>query len=422
MTGRPLPPATLRRRVAMALLVAGVASLHLLAADAVVPWGGGGGSNGIRRIEVAFVQVLQPSAPPVAAPQPLRSAVRPKRASVVARAEAAASEPRPAAPVPQPADLEPAAAVAESPASAAEPLLAAAPTASVSASASASSSVSASASASTSSPAEPAPPEPVIAAAATSALPAAAASAAEATDAAGAAFDWPLSTRLTYRLTGNYRGPIEGRASVEWLRQGPRYQVHLSVSIGPAFAPLITRRMVSDGELSASGLVPRRYDEETHVVLRGPRRRQMTFDDDVVRLANGTVVARPQGLQDTASQFVQMTWWFTMHPDRLRPGGHFDVPLALPNRVEPFRYEILDAEAIETPVGTLGVVHLKPRRVAQRSGDLIAESWIAPTLQYLPVRILIRQDEETWLDMILERLPEQGAATSATGAAVTARP
>ena len=50
---------------------------------------------------------------------------------------------------------------------------------------------------------------------------------------------------------------------VEWIRVDDRYQVHLDVIVGPEFAPLVTRRMTSDGEIAASGLAPRRYDEET---------------------------------------------------------------------------------------------------------------------------------------------------------------
>ena len=67
------------------------------------------------------------------------------------------------------------------------------------------------------------------------------------------AFEWPPSTRLSYRLQGNYRGPVEGTAQVEWLRQGSRYQVHLRTAIGP----VLSRHITSEGELGAQGLVPR---------------------------------------------------------------------------------------------------------------------------------------------------------------------
>jgi len=226
------------------------------------------------------------------------------------------------------------------------------------------------------------------------------------------AFEWPPSTRLSYLLTGNYQGPVEGQAKVEWRLAGERYQVALEVGIGPPFAPLVTRQIQSDGVITATGLEPRRYDEQTHVVLRSPRRLSIVLDADRVLLPSGRQVPRPPGVQDSASQFVQMTWLFTTQPARLLAGSTVEVPLALPRHVETWTYEVLGATTLETPVGAIDAVHVRPRRPPRPPGaspDLVAEFWVAPTLQYLPVRILIRQDEETYVDLHLERLPQQAA-------------
>lgn len=222
------------------------------------------------------------------------------------------------------------------------------------------------------------------------------------------AFEWPRSTRLSYRLSGHYRGPVEGQARVQWLREGTRYQVHLDVGVGPAFAPLVSRRMTSDGDIGPQGLQPRRYDEETKVALRDARRLTMHFDGQRVRLANGSEVPQPAGVQDTASQFVQLTWLFTTRPDLLQPGQSVPLMLALPRRVDDWVYDVVGSERLYTPAGEIDAVHVRPRRPA-RAGDLTAEMWVAPSLQYLPVRFIIRQDAETFVDLLLDRLPQQAA-------------
>jgi hypothetical protein len=224
-----------------------------------------------------------------------------------------------------------------------------------------------------------------------------------------AALEWPPSTRISYRLTGYYRGPIEGQASVEWLRSGTRYQVFMDLGIGPSFAPIMSRRVSSEGEITDQGLRPRRYDEETRVLLRDPRRLVVQMDAERVRLSNGGDVARPPGLQDSASQFVQLTWLFTTQPELLQRGRSIEMPLALPRSVEPWTYDVLEAETLDTPAGPVPAVHVKPRREPKPGGDLTAEIWVAPSLQYLPVRILIRQDADTWIDMAISRLPDQAA-------------
>jgi hypothetical protein len=227
--------------------------------------------------------------------------------------------------------------------------------------------------------------------------------------AAPQAFEWPPSTRLTYILTGNYRGPVHGQASVEWLRSGSRYQVHMDLSVGPSFAPLMSRRVSSEGEITPEGLQPRRYDEETKVALRDPRRLSVFLDPDLVRLANGRELPRPVGVQDSASQFVQLTWIFSTQPQRLQPGQSVELPLALPRLLESWIYDVLEPETLETPAGPVETMHVKPRRGSRAGAELTAEVWVAPSLQYLPVRIVIRQDAETHIDLQIDRLPEQAA-------------
>jgi Protein of unknown function (DUF3108) len=259
-------------------------------------------------------------------------------------------------------------------------------------------------------PAAPAVPAAVPAATPAPAAPAAVADAASAA-ASAPVFEWPPSTRLSYRLTGYFRGPVQGQARVEWLRSGTRYQVHLDVSVGPEFAPLMSRRISSQGQITEQGLKPERFDEETRLLWRDARRWRIEMGPDLVRLAQGQPWARPAGLQDTASQFVQLTWLFTTQPALLQAGQTLPLPLALPRRIQLWQYEVGASEWLDTPAGPVQAVHVRPRPdaadEASRGGDLVPEAWFAPSLQYLPVRIFIRQDGENYIDLRLERLPQQ---------------
>jgi hypothetical protein len=245
------------------------------------------------------------------------------------------------------------------------------------------------------------PPQPATVAAAASA------------PASAAAFEWPPSTRVSYKLSGNYRGEVVGNAQVEWVRAGNRYQVHLDVWIGAQVAPLVGRRMTSDGELSERGLTPKRYDEETRALFRELRRRTIVFDGERVLLPNGKQLPRVDGMQDAASQFVQLTWLFTTQPQLLQVGQRIEVPLALPTNVDRWAYDVVEKVMQDTPFGPVETFHLRPRRELRPNRDLVADVWFAPTLQYLPVRLLIRQDEATYIDLMIDRLPQQEAAASA---------
>jgi hypothetical protein len=349
------------RRTGWLALVAAVTALHMALLPTVWPVRLGEGAADPRRperLQVSFVQTLRPSEPPTRRLPPVQAAARRAAQAAIEPAEPAASAAALGAP-----ELPP---LAELPPELMNPMPS---------------------------------PMPVEAAAVAMSPAASAAVSADAT-----AFDWPPSTRLSYRVIGDVQGPVEGQARVEWLRQGLRYQVHLDLSV----ALLASRRISSDGLITPAGLAPRRYDEETRIVLREPRRVAIDFGDELLRMADGRMLPRPEGVQDSASQFVQMTWLFNARSDLLQPGQSVSFPLALPRRVDTWTYDILASEPVATPAGLLPAVHVKPRREAG-GGDLTVEFWVAPSLQYLPVRLAIRQGRGVTLELLLERLPEQAA-------------
>lgn len=341
---------------------------------------GDGESPMPHRIEVAYVDALAPAAPP---PRQAPGAPARSKSSRARPPPLPASAPAPAVPMPEPV-----------PEPVPEPIAAVAPPARDSA-------------------AIPLPAPDVAAPMAMAAAEAPVVPSVPPASAPGAdavPFEWPPSTRLTYVLTGNYRGEVHGSARVQWVRQGPRYQVHLDIAIGPSFAPLISRRMTSDGELGAQGLTPQRYDEATRLPFQQARRSSVVFTPEQVTLANGSQQEALPGVQDAASQFVQLTWLFTTRPELLRAGNTVTVPLALPRRVGRWVYDVLGQERLATPIGELDTFHLKPRLGERPPGnELSAEVWYAPNLQYLPVRIRIQQDADTFIDLLIDGAPMQAA-------------
>ncbi len=328
------------------------------------------------RLTAAFVRALQPATPPpVGRPPAAVPAVLPAPAPGAAPAAQAPSTP---ASAPEPSASAAVASAASAPAATVEPASAAsAPLLPLVATASAASAVSAAAAASAPGDFQPGP-------------------------------EWPASTRLDYKLRGNYRGAVTGRARVEWLRDGRRYQVHLEVAVGPGFAPLIARTMSSEGVLTPQGIQPERFDEDTRVLLAARRRLTLQFLGPELVFPNGRREWAPAGVQDAASQFVQLTWLFLTGRETLAAGREVRLPLALPRKLYAWRYVIEGEETLETPMGPLAAWHLRPL-VENTGSDLRAEVWLAPSLQYLPVRLMIRQDEQTWIDLMLQSAPLQAA-------------
>jgi hypothetical protein len=255
---------------------------------------------------------------------------------------------------------------------------------------------------------EPVPAETQVAAATPTAPAAAtvtesvtpAATSTSSTGTATAALDsWPRDTRLNYRLGGRFRsGDLYGDARVQWQRDGARYQVRVDVDV----TLLATLVMTSQGEVTPEGLAPQTYEEQ-----RRGRPRGLRLGEREVVLANGNVVRRPDGVQDTASQFVELSHRFATGRERLEVGRSVSFWMARPGAVDLWTYDVVERELLKTRLGEVAAFHLKPRPIANPRGNITAEMWFAPSLQYLPVRIRVNMGDEAHLDLLVESIEQR---------------
>jgi hypothetical protein len=212
---------------------------------------------------------------------------------------------------------------------------------------------------------------------------------------------WPADTRLSYRLTGYYRGDLYGSARVQWQREKSRYQVRVDLSM----ALLLRIAMISQGEVTDTGLLPSAYEEQ----FPGGAQR-MVFDGGYVRFQDGTLLLQPQALQDTASQFVDLSHRFSTGRDVLKVGAEVRVWLARPQGMALWTYDVIEEDTLQIPeLGPVSAFHLRPRPIANPRGTITAEIWFAPGLQYLPVRVRISLGAGNFVDLMVERI-EQGVA------------
>lgn len=214
---------------------------------------------------------------------------------------------------------------------------------------------------------------------------------------------WPADTRLSYLLGGNYRGELTGDARVQWQRDGARYQVQVDLDIG-WFVSVV---MTSQGNVTPAGLYPTAYVE----TLRS-RRRAAQLGDEHVTLHEGARVLRPVGVQDTASQFVELAWRFQTGREKLEVGRSVTFWMARPGGVDRWTYHIVGEETLHLPRhGPVQAFHLRPEPIAQPRGNIQAEMWFAPALQHLPVRIRISlgsdRFSEHFVDLLVDTIEQR---------------
>jgi hypothetical protein len=227
-----------------------------------------------------------------------------------------------------------------------------------------------------------------------------AAAPASAPGASATADTWPADTRLNYRLGGQFRsGELHGSARVQWQREGERYQTRIDIDV-TLLASLV---LTSQGEVTPQGLFPRAYEE-----LRRSGPRAARLGDTSIVLNDGRGTLRPQGVQDTASQFVELSHRFATGQEALEVGRSVSLWLARPGGVDLWTYDIVGRETLQsTELGSIDAFHLKPRRITNPRGNITAEMWFAPSLQYLPVRIRVAMGDATYVDLVVEKIEQK---------------
>ncbi len=186
---------------------------------------------------------------------------------------------------------------------------------------------------------------------------AAAASSPASASAAAAADSWPADTRLNYRLGGHFRsGDLHGNARVQWQRQGDRYETRVDIDV-TLLASLV---LTSQGEVTPQGLFPRAYEELRRSGPRGAR-----LGDETITLDDGRSVPRPPGVQDTASQFVELSHRFATGQEALEVGRSVSFWMARPGGVDLWTYDIVGRETLQTPAARPGR-RLPPQAAADR--------------------------------------------------------
>ena len=204
-------------------------------------------------------------------------------------------------------------------------------------------------------------------------------------------------------MTGNYYGAFQGTAQVQWQRLYTGGQARYQFKLQLKADMLPAKSLTSQGLITENGLVPQVYEE-----LLSHRRDVRIGTHDII-LNNGQHVPRPDDVQDFASQVIELAHRFATGQVQFTPGGSVHLWIARTTGVDEWVYDMLGRDTIVLPHlgGTVQTIHLKPRRLNRPDSPLSIEIWLAPDLQYLPVRLLITQGVGKSADLRVDTIRQE---------------
>ncbi|MEY4652938.1 MAG: hypothetical protein RI884_1519 [Pseudomonadota bacterium] len=205
--------------------------------------------------------------------------------------------------------------------------------------------------------------------------------------------------RLHYEVTGHARErPVSGRAELAWQHDGQRYEAHLEQD-GEGLA---RRRQHSAGHLTPQGLAPQRYAERTR------HEEAVHFERDTQPTGRAAVAGRavfsanrpPAPLQpdaqDRLSLLLQLGARIAARPRAYPAGSWLEIQAATTREALVWRFQIEGTEELQLPGGHQTTLRLVRLPVGEFEPRL--EVWLAPGLDYAPVRMRLTQRAGDHLD------------------------
>jgi hypothetical protein len=204
----------------------------------------------------------------------------------------------------------------------------------------------------------------------------------------------PAFVEIEFDFTRN--GGSLARVTERLERSGDDYQLTETWKGRGLYALLGSARRVSRGSLTANALRPREFFDErsgrdtarawfdwkSHQVTmqyKGERKTEPMFPDTQDRLSFLVALSLLPGKAQSTSFHVVDGKGLSHH-----------------------KYQVLGRERLKTPAGEFDTV--KIARLSEGDRKETAELWLAAELGYLPVRLLVVQDDGTRLDQVAVRV------------------
>lgn len=200
----------------------------------------------------------------------------------------------------------------------------------------------------------------------------------------------PVPARLRYEVVAEVKGmPVLGYASIDWRHDGSKYEARWEMSV-PFFPSRVQR---SEGRITEDGLAPRYFSDKN----RGEQATHFDHDKGTVVFSNNQPqAALAPGMQDRLSVVLQLSVVIASEPARFMPGVKLAIPTAGTREAETWIFSVEGEEDLQLPGGAMRA--LKLVRAPRKEFDTKIELWLAPRLDYAPVRLRLTNSNGDTVD------------------------
>ncbi|WP_043003990.1 DUF3108 domain-containing protein [Comamonas testosteroni] len=206
----------------------------------------------------------------------------------------------------------------------------------------------------------------------------------------------PNSATLEFNASGQVKGfQYSAGAQLQWQHDGQYYQARQSISM----FLLGERAQTSEGLITPKGLQPLNFSD------KGRKTQSAAFDvaSGKAHYSGGqTDAAIGDGVQDRLSVFLQLSALMAAGPEKYPPGTLIELTTSSARSAVRWQFRVGASEALELPFGSVMALRLD-KLPGKSSSDQRGSVWLAPAMQYLPVRIKLSQGQDDFVDLQLKK-------------------
>ncbi len=212
--------------------------------------------------------------------------------------------------------------------------------------------------------------------------------------------DLPPSADLTYKIEARQRGiTLLGEAQLTWRADAGSYSVN-NVARAQLLGKILESR--SEGAVDDFGLAPAQFSEKRY------RKSATTVTFDRAGKALGFSDGEQNypllgGEQDRGSVQFQLAAVARAMPDKFTTGSEWKFFVAGRRDAEQWVFKVLKRETVKTGMGALQTVHLS-RAAGADAKDQRIDLWLAPSLEWYPVKLRVSDDADEYVEQTLEKV------------------
>jgi hypothetical protein len=215
-------------------------------------------------------------------------------------------------------------------------------------------------------------------------------------------FNLPPSAELSYSISARQRGfTLSGDATLTWRQGDGKYAINTDSRV--ALLGKLTENR-SQGTIDSFGLAPLEYYDKRF--RKDPVTANFDRDARTISFSDGKQTYQIKGgEQDRVSISWQLIAVARAAKAKFKPGSEWNFFVVGPRDADPWNFRVIGHEKVQAgaAIGTVDAVHVL-REPPPGSKDQTLDIWLAPSLEWYPVKLRFVDNDRDYVEQTLEKV------------------